>query len=768
MRFSLHRAILAMAMLCVIDLAGQVPRKPSAKTLSLAKERTEQDLTTWAHEVEAQKFEAVIIDFWDRLRNASTAEQLEVFTSLNVDNIHLKPWEPKMRALDLGVAVTTLDSNASANGLSPTAWRDWLQRRLSQGYKLLQSEWHHDKFTPATKTANPQSVVAFEMHLVQEGELTTPLIVKGKLEIDWNKERQPKTIRVAECTIVHRKGGPLFQKTLQIAPEEVTPGAGVTLAPVIVQDLDGDRHPEIILGGVNSIFWNQGNFKFERQPLFANPTGLLLNTGLVADMNGDGRLDFLGVLANGKSQMLAGIDGGKFADEAQQPWQELAKGPSAITAGDIDSDGDLDVWLTQYKIPYEGGQMPTPFYDANDGYPSYLFLNDGTGKFTDGTVASGLASKRNRRTYSASFVDLDDDRDLDLMVVSDFAGLDVWLNDGKGSFTAAPDNLFGERHAFGMAHTFGDFDRDGREDLYMVGMSSTTARRLDQLGLKREDYPDYAKLRAPMAYGNRLYLARDGKYAQTPLNQDCARAGWACGAVSFDLENDGDDDLYVANGHISGKSATDYCTAFWRHDLYTGSSKEDPAIAQLLSDRFLPPSLRGLQKGRISWNGFEHNRLFLNHQGNSLTDVGFLLGVSHEKDCRSVIAADLDADGRQDLLVVENAWSHDKKLTGIQALLIHRNVAPSGRWLGIELVGNVGHSPVGAKVSLHGPFGTKERRLVTGDSFYAQHPTVAHFGLGDITTVEKATVSWPDGQTSTIPIKESNRYLKLQAPVSAQ
>ncbi|NCF86314.1 MAG: hypothetical protein GWQ08_12415 [Verrucomicrobiaceae bacterium] len=764
MRFSLHRAILAMAILCVIDLTGQIPGEPPAQTLSLAKKRNEQDLTTWAHEVEAQKFEAVIIDFWDRLRNASSAKHLEVFASLDVDRIYLKPWAPKMRALDLGVAVTTLDSVAPTTALSPTAWRDWLRRRQSEGYKLLQSEWHHDKFTPATKAANPQSVVAFEIHVVKEGKLTTPLIVKGKLEIDWNKERQPKTIRVSECRIVHRKGGTLFQKTLQIAPEEVIPGAGVSLAPVIVQDLNGDRYPEVILGGVNSIFWNQGNFKFERSALFANPTGPVLNTGVVADMTGDGRLDFLGVLANGKSQLLPGIEGGRFSDKAQQPWKELAKGPSAITTGDVDSDGDLDVWLTQYKIPYEGGQMPTPFYDANDGYPSSLFLNNGTGKFTDGTVKAGLASKRNRRTYSASFVDLDSDRDLDLMVVSDFAGLDVWMNDGKGKFTAAPDDLFGERHAFGMAHTFGDFDSDGRQDLYMVGMSSTTARRLDQLGLKREDYPEYTKLRAPMAYGNRMYVAREGQYVQTPLNQDCARAGWAWGAASFDLENDGDDDLYVANGHISGKSATDYCTAFWRHDLYTGSSTEDPAVAHLLSDRFLPPSLRGLQTGRISWNGFEHNRLFLNHQGTSLTDVGFLLGVSHEKDCRSVVAADLDADGRQDLLIVENGWSHEKKLTGIQALLIHRNMAPSGHWLGIDLVGSVGHSPIGAKVSLHGPFGIKERHLMTGDSFYAQHPTIAHFGLGDITTVEKATVSWPDGRVSTIAIEELDRYLKIQAP----
>mgnify|MGYP003336824970 CR=1 FL=1 len=73
----------------------------------------------------------------------------------------------------------------------------------------------------------------------------------------------------------------------------------------------------------------------------------------------------------------------------------------------------------QYKLPYVAGQMPTPYYDANDGFPGYLLRNDGHGNFTDATAASGLASKRFRRSYSASFVDLDEDGDVDLVVVSD-------------------------------------------------------------------------------------------------------------------------------------------------------------------------------------------------------------------------------------------------------------------------------------------------------------------------------------------------------------
>ena len=65
-----------------------------------------------------------------------------------------------------------------------------------------------------------------------------------------------------------------------------------------------------------------------------------------------------------------------------------------ITTGDIDADGDVDVWFSQYKLPYVKGQMPAPIYDANDGFPGYLLLNDGSGNLSDHTVESGLETKR--------------------------------------------------------------------------------------------------------------------------------------------------------------------------------------------------------------------------------------------------------------------------------------------------------------------------------------------------------------------------------------
>jgi hypothetical protein len=100
-------------------------------------------------------------------------------------------------------------------------------------------------------------------------------------------------------------------------------------------------------------------------------------------------------------------------------------------------------------------------------------------------VVAGLAAKRGRRTYTASLADLDADGCLDLAVVSDFAGLDLYRNDGRGHFTDVTDAWVSDPKAFGMAHALADFNADARLDLLMIGMNSPTVDRLEHLGLRR-------------------------------------------------------------------------------------------------------------------------------------------------------------------------------------------------------------------------------------------------------------------------------------------
>jgi len=740
-------------------------QKPSPiKVSELVKKSEEEDKTLWKDELQAQKHEDVFITFWDDIRQSQ--DKFQVFKKAKFKKILFgKNLEPREYGLQIRVTDFAKPNNDHLIEYDVTNFHKLLDSVKEGHFDIVQSEWHHKAFIPPQDDQPARSLFSTEIHL-SNGKKNHRMVIRGKFAVRWIAQREDSTrpeldtIQFEELRVVEYFGKPVFNHKTKVQIESKLSGEPVLLSPIHVYDLNGDQLPEIILGGGNMVLWNKGDFKFENDDLFKAPF-IINNSGVVADFTGDGNVDYLGVNNYNEGVLFKGDNNGKFSHEPMRCWDYLAKNPSAISTGDVDGDGDLDVWFTQYKAPYVGGQMPKPYYDANDGHPSFLFLNDGSGKFYDNTEKAGLAKKRYRRTYSSSFYDFDDDHDLDLVVVSDFAGLDIYQNDGKGHFKEITDKLVHDKHAFGMSHTYGDFNRDGQIDLYMVGMNSTTAYRLIQMNLGNPEFPEYNEKRKAMAYGNRLYQANKDQFLQTSLNNSVAQSGWSWGCSAFDFDNDDDDDLYVANGHLSGESAKDYCTQFWTHDLYTGDSQERPVIAQFLSDEFRPVQLRGLDKGQISWNGFEHNKLFMNQYGEDFLEIGFLMNVGFEFDSRGVVTADLDLDGKKDILVIEN-----KRLLGEQGPLsneslhiLENQLETDNHWIGVLLESKKGRvSPIGSKITIKGSFGKRKKCIVTGDSYYAQHPSTAHFGLGTIKEVGSIEVEWPNGQLSHIENPEVNRY----------
>jgi hypothetical protein len=397
--------------------------------------------------------------------------------------------------------------------------------------------------------------------------------------------------------------------------------------------------------------------------------------------------------------------------------------------------------------------MPSPYYDANDGHPAYLLKNDGAGRFTDATEAAGLTEKRFRRTYASSFVDLDDDDDLDLLVVSDFSGIDLYHNDGSGHFVDANDSIRSDRHLFGMSASFADYDLDGRLDFFVAGMASTTARRLEALGLPRADEAEARDMRMRMAFGNRMYLATDTGWSEPEFSADVARTGWTWGTTAFDFDNDGDPDIFAANGHQSGESTQDYCANFWTHDIFDGDSTPNESLASLFDQ-----TTAGFAEGRESWDGYQKNHLLMNRGGLGFTNVAFLLGVADEFDGRSAVSGDLDRDGRVDLVVVESLGDEREKLH------IYRNQLDTGHhWIGVELREEGGGlSPVGAKVVVHTADRDYVGRVMTGETLMGQHSTTLHFGLGTETEVEAIEVHWVSGDSRRVRDPAIDRYHRIR------
>ncbi|MBM3837852.1 MAG: CRTAC1 family protein [Verrucomicrobia bacterium] len=726
-------------------------RKIEARRLHL-------DQTVWADELTAQRHEAVFIKLWDDLRSAEDAGV--VLTNFAFGELRLGtlgPADPR----EHGIAVQRLGDPIQR--LEPHKWREWVASLKQQGWRLEQSEWRHKRFAVNSQGVS-ESLIFMTLHAARSNA-SQRCVARGNLRVEWRKSRKtggepfPELIDVTQLEVLSRTRQLPFHHVVaaDLTPEKAEPSS---LEPSLqLYDLDGDGLSEIIVAPRNRIFWNRGQGVFTPDRFLSFPLPAM-NAFLLADFDADGLADLLAADPQGLA-LFAGDEKGRFLKPPKRlrfTAQELAN-PIVMTAGDIDRDGDLDVWLAQYKVPYQSGQVPTPYYDANDGWPSFLLVNDGRGNFADRTAQAGLAAKRFRRTYSSSLVDLDDDRDLDLVVVSDFAGTDVYFNDGNGNFTEATSRVLDEARAFGMAHTFGDFDRDGHLDFFVIGMNSFVADRLDALQAGAPEFPEHARMRPKMAQGNRLYFWRDGVFQQTHLSGLVARSGWSWGGTSGDFDNDGDLDLYVANGHISGRSARDYEPEFWQHDIYLGGSKNDPAL-----ERYFQSVRMRYQGAGLSYGGFEKNRLYLNEAGKSFLEAAHLLGVSLEEDCRNVVSDDLDGDGKLDLLVVAfQTWPEIR-----QALHIFPNFTEKpGHWIGFRLrESGSGFSPVGAKVILTTASGAQVRHLVTGDSYRSQHANTAHFGLGADSAVRSVEVVWPAGEKTKIDSPAINRYHEIKAPAS--
>ncbi len=738
-----------------------------AKAKALESERARLDATVYKQEELAQKHEEVVVGFWDAFRPAK--DKWAVVEKLFLGPVKLgKVKEEKSH--DWGIREVVYFGDGVE--LDKEGWRKWIGELKAKGVKLMETEWHQQEF----KEEGGVFISIFGFLVHAEGEGGKRWVVKGKAKMTWSKEKDARGqaqlahLDVSDLYVLERSGGVAFEHLFTIDPGKENPNPDkrfvregqkqVVDMPLLVYDLDRDGLSEIVVAGGNLVYRNKGGGKFVSEP-FLKDNLLVCSTAVLGDFNGDGVVDFFGVPYGGQPTFIAGETGGRFSSgSVVSPMASGAMANAAsCTTGDVDGDGDLDIFVSQYKNPYLGGQMPTPYYDANDGFPSFLLLNDGKGHFVDGTENAGLSAKRNRRTYSSSFVDLDGDGDLDLVVVSDFSGMDVYFNDGRGKFEDRTEMLGGDRHSFGMSHAIADFDGDGRLDVYMTGMGSTTARRLEKMGVGKAGGEAMTAKRMPMGYGNRLFLGGEkGALKQAVYNDGVSRSGWSWGSTAWDFDNDGDRDIFVANGHMSRKSAKDYCTTYWRHDIYAGNSKHNPVMEVLFAES---------QKGfvDVSWNPFEHKVLFMNEGGGKYLNVAYLLGMGFEYDGRCVVSEDLDGDGKTDMLVSELRWD---SATGDKHPFVHvyRNRFESGNnWVGVRLEERGGGVQAhGARVVVKRAGGVEEvSAMVSGDSFASQHSFGRVFGLGKAAGVESIEVRWGGGKVSRLEKPAMNQHHLIRA-----
>ncbi len=247
----------------------------------------------------------------------------------------------------------------------------------------------------------------------------------------------------------------------------------------------------------------------------------------------------------------------------------------SIAAADYDSDGKLDIFVCvnnanalseKPRRASVAGVASTVYYDSTTGGRNSLFRNEitagGDWRFRDVTQECGLDADNRRVSYAATWEDYDNDGDQDLYVANDFGPNNLWRNDrspdGKINFTDVAGESGAEDRASGMSAAWGDINRDGAMDLYVGNMFSSAGERIThQPEFKAGNQAVKSSIQR-FARGNTLLQnGGNGLFDDISETANVTVGRWSWSSNFLDLNNDGWEDIVVANGYITTEDSGD-------------------------------------------------------------------------------------------------------------------------------------------------------------------------------------------------------------------
>jgi hypothetical protein len=498
-------------------------------------------------------------------------------------------------------------------------------------------------------------------------------------------------------------------------------------AAAAVGDYNGDGYEDLFVTdssetGRNHLYRNNGDLTFtdvaeEAGVAAGNDADNATADALFFDYNNDGRPDLL-VVRFGHNQLFENLGNGKFKDVTKAAGLDRYGNGITAIAFDYDHDGYLDLLVGNYFQPVDIFHPRTPrffpesFETAENGGGLVLFHNDGPDRsgqftFTDVTRKAGL--EIHGWTLDVGHGDADGDGYDDLYVACDFGTDHFFRNNRDGTFTDRTATATGIDTKKGMNVEWGDYDNDGRLDIFVTNIT--------------DDY---------MREGNFLWHnngpGADGQVTFTDVARETGtyETGWGWAGKFLDYDNDGWLDLYVVDGWVSAGPES------YVPDIFAMVVK--PGI-DLADARNWPPM------GRKSLSGYERKRLFHNEGGQHFRDEAARHGLDSLRDGRGIAVADFDNDGRLDLFVTN---------AGAPPYLYH-NVSPPGpHWVELALEGRRSNrDAVGAQVRLTAGGRTYLRFVDGGNGFASQSTKRLHFGLGGLggaAAIERVEVLWPSGR----------------------
>jgi hypothetical protein len=528
---------------------------------------------------------------------------------------------------------------------------------------------------------------------------------------------------------VHHR--PTFDaKIAGIEPHVAALGASVSVA-----DFDGDGSPDLYFtnsrfGEPNALYHNKGDGTFEEVAASAgladlNRAGDGVSMGAVwGDFDNDGREDVL-VYRYGYPALFRNIDGRRFEDVTEHAGLRRWVNSNSAIWLDYDRDGLLDLYVTAYFRDVDLWHLATTkimhnsFEFATNGGKNLLYHNLGSGKFEDVTDKMAVASTR--WTLAAASADFNGDQWPDIYLANDYGPEELYLNDHGRRFVLTTAGLESESKS-GMSVTLGDAFNRGRLDAFVTNISER-GYLFQNNNLRLNEMPEAGRFRN----------VAEGAIAD---------AGWAWGAQFGDLNNDGANELFVANGFISADRSKSYWYAM---------SKIAGANGRFFEDAATWPAF-----GNASLSGYEPSRVYINRGVAGWVDVAKKVGATDLYDGRAVALADLSNRGALDVIVANQN----------QPAVLYRSYPDTmNHWIAFKLIGTRSNrSAIGAEVVLESG-DLRQRRVIDGGSgFASQNDRRLHFGLGTREWVDRVIIQWPSGTRQVLPRPSIDTLVTVTEP----
>ena len=336
---------------------------------------------------------------------------------------------------------------------------------------------------------------------------------------------------------------PLFEDVVIDFKHQYNGDKSLPIAPSALIDIDNDNIDEVFFGGgmfqEDAIFaYRDNKFVDISSEVNLQKKGNTLTTvGVVsADFDNNGFTDI--ILGREDGLTIYYNTNGKFtAKKIDTPINEKST-PAGLTVGDIDKDGDLDIFMATY-LKKELMEGQTIFEDYTYGSTSELLLNTGNENFVSITKQAGLDYVHN--TFQGVLVDIDNDSWLDLVVVHDTGEARTYRNNGDLTYTMKPNPLT-KKFAYPMGLAVGDYNNDGLVDFMFSNTGSTLPR-----ALAKGDVKD-----ASLFNEKWILFRNDGdfKFTDTAAETKIADYEFSWGCTFADMNNDGLQDLMVAENYV--------------------------------------------------------------------------------------------------------------------------------------------------------------------------------------------------------------------------